>query len=300
MGVSDRATPLNHHPGRRVLALAGLLCLLTGLGHAPAAQAGDAIFASLRPYLLAQGVAPAQADALLAQPELRFEAKLLAGLLARHERTLDYGQFLTPGNVARTRQFKQRHAASLRAAQARTGVPPELVVAILSVESGLGNYTGRWSTLNVLASQAVLDQPAALARLAPVWPARQRAYLDSAECRARFAKRAAWAREELVGLLRLAARDRRPAHHYRGSPAGALGMAQFVPTSLLQWGADGDRDGRVDLNQVEDAILSVAVYFQAHGWRPGLDRAGQYAVVHEYNHSQTYVNTVLELAKRVR
>lgn len=300
MRSSDRASSTHLHPGRRVLALAGLLWFLTGLGHAPAVQAGDAIFAGLRPHLLAQGIPPAQADALLTQPELRFEAKLLAGLLARHERTLDYGQFLTPGNVARTRKFKQRHAASLRAAQACTGVPPELVVAILSVESGLGNYTGRWSTLNVLASQAVLDQPAALARLAPVWPARQRAYLDSAECRTRFAKRAAWARDELVGLLRLAARDRRPAQAYRGSPAGALGMAQFVPTSLLQWGADGDRDGRVDLNRVEDAILSVAVYLQAHGWRPGLDRAGQYAVVHEYNHSQTYVNTVLELAKRAR
>lgn len=286
-------------PGRG-LCLAGLLWLLFCLGHTPAVWAGDAIFAGLRPHLLAQGIPPAQADALLAQPELRFEAKLLAGLLARHERTLDYGQFLTPGNVSQTRRFKQRHAASLRAAQARTGVPPELVVAIISVESGLGNYVGRWPTLNVLASQAVLDQPAALARLAPVWPAQQRDYLGSAECQARFAKRAAWAREELVGLMRLAARDRRPAHSYRGSPAGALGMAQFVPTSVLRWGADGDRDGRVDLNRVEDAILSVAVYLQAHGWRPGLDRAGQYAVVHEYNHSQTYVNTVLELAKRVR
>lgn len=300
MRASDRLSLTHLHPGRRGLCLAGLLWLLAGLGSAPAVQAADAIFAGLRPHLLAQGIPPAQADALLAQPDLRFEAKLLASLLARHERTLDYGQFLTPGNVARTRKFKQRHAASLQAAQARTGVPPEVVVAIISVESGLGNYVGRWSTLNVLASQAVLDQPAALARLASAWPPNQRAYLGGPECLARFAKRAAWAREELVGLLRLAARDRRPVPAYRGSPAGALGMAQFVPTSVLKWGADGDRDGRVDLNQVADAILSVAVYFQAHGWRPGLDRAGREAVVHEYNHSQTYVNTVLELARRVR
>ncbi|MCA1905952.1 MAG: lytic murein transglycosylase [Desulfarculus sp.] len=299
MRRSDRATAFNHHQGRHLI-LAGLFWLFTGLCLAPAAQAGDAIFAVLRPHLLAQGFPSAQVDALLAQPGLRFEAKLLANLLARHERTLDYGQFLTPGNVSQTRKFKQRHAAKLKAASDRTGVPPEVVVAIISVESGLGSYTGRWPTLNVLASQAVLDQPAALARLAPVWPANQRDYLGGAECQARFVKRAAWAREELVGLMRLAARDRRPAASYRGSPAGALGMAQFVPTSVLRWGADGDRDGRVDLNRVEDAILSVAVYLQAHGWRPGLDRAGQYAVVHEYNHSQTYVNTVLELARRVR
>ena len=141
---------------------------------------------------------------------------------------------------------------------------------------------------------------AALARLATAWPPNQRDYLGSPECRERFAKRAAWARDEVVGLARLAARDRRPAHGYRGSPAGALGMPQFVPTSVLKWGADGDRDGRVDLTGVDDAILSVAVYMQAHGWRPGLDRTGQYAVVHEYNHSQTYVNTVLDLAQRVR
>lgn len=276
--------------------LAALACLLWP----PPALALDPALAPLRAYLAGQGVAPRQADALLDRPGLVFEAKLMANMFSRHERTLDYGQFLQPATLAKARRFKTAHAGELSAAQARTGVPAELVVAILTVESGLGAYTGRHSTFAVLASQAVLDQPAARARLAQAWPKSQRAYLATAECDQRFRKRAAWAREELLGLLRLAAREGRSPHSYQGSPFGALGMPQFVPTSVLKWGADGNRDGRVDLANRSDAIHSVAVYLQEHGWRPGLNRQEQYQVVHTYNHSQTYVNTVLALADRLR
>lgn len=276
--------------------LAALACLLWPLP----ALALDPVLAPLRAYLTGQGVAPRQADALLDRPGLVFEAKLMANMFSRHERTLDYGQFLQPATLAKARRFKAAHAGELSAAQARTGVPAELVVAILTVESGLGTYTGRHSTFAVLASQAVLDQPAARARLAQAWPKSQRAYLGTKECDQRFRKRAAWAREELLGLLRLASREGRSPHSYQGSPFGALGMPQFVPTSVLKWGTDGNRDGRVDLANRTDAIHSVAVYLQEHGWRPGLSRQEQYEVVHTYNHSQTYVNTVLALADRLR
>lgn len=288
-------------PRRRppLIGLAWLAALASLFWSLPA-LALDPALAPLRGYLAGQGMPPRQADALLNQPGLVFEAKLMANMFSRHERTLDYGQFLQPATVAKARQFKQRHADHLGAAQARTHVPAELVVAILTVESGLGSYTGKYSTFAMLASQAVLDQPAARARLAQAWPKNQRAYLGTTECEERFRKRAAWARDELLGLLLLAAREGRSPHAYQGSPFGALGMPQFVPTSVLKWGTDGNRDGRVDLNNLPDAIHSVAVYLQEHGWRPGLDRQEQYAVVHTYNHSQTYVNTVLALAARLR
>ncbi|MFH1060467.1 MAG: lytic murein transglycosylase [Pseudomonadota bacterium] len=264
------------------------------------ALAADPALTPLQGFLKGQGLSPRQADALLNKPGLVFEAKLMANMFSRHERTLDYGQFLQPATVARARQFKKAQARELAQASARTHVPAELVVAILTVESGLGSYTGKYSTFAMLASQAVLDQPLARARLAQAWPKSQRAYLASAECEARFRKRAAWAREEIKGLLQLSARQGRSPHFYKGSPFGAVGMPQFVPTSVLKWGTDGNRDGRVDLNSVADAIHSVAVYLREHGWRPGLSRQEQYEVVHTYNHSQTYVNTVLALADRLR
>jgi len=256
--------------------------------------------APLKAYLVSQGVPANQAEALLVHPGVRFEQKLLARMLARPERPLDYRQFLEPRTVARAKRFAQEQAPTLRAAQERGGVPPEVVVAILSIESGLGTYTGQWSVVGVLASQAVLDTPLARRRLAEAWPPKQRAYLGTPQAEQRFARRAAWARSELMGLMQIAKQRGGSPHAFKGSPAGALGMPQFMPTSLLKWGVDGNQDGRVDLNQTADAIHSVAEYLAAHGWRPGLSRQEQYRVVHTYNHSQPYVDTVLDLAAKIR
>ncbi|MFH1035058.1 MAG: lytic murein transglycosylase [Pseudomonadota bacterium] len=276
------------------LALAG-----AGLAAAPAAQRDPAL-APVKAYLVAQGLPAGQAEALLAHPEVRFEDKLLARMLARPERPMDYRQFLRPETVARARHFARQEAPVLAEAQRKSGVPPEVVVAILTIESGLGTYTGKWPTVGVLASQAVLDSPPARQRLARVWPPKQRRYLSTPQCDQRFRKRAAWARAELWGLIQIAKQRGVSPLSFKGSPAGALGMPQFMPSSLLKWGTDGDQDGRVDLNQKADAIHSVAVYLAAHGWRAGLSRQGQYQVVHTYNHSQPYVNTVLDLAARIR
>lgn len=279
-----------------LLALAALLMAAP----LPALAALDPALAPLKAYLVSQGQSAAQAEALLGGGGVHFEAKLLANMLSRKERPRDYRQFLLPEAVARCRQFALQQAPTLSTAQAQSGVPPEVVVAILFIESGLGNFTGKWSAMGVLASQAVLDTPLALRRLAQVWPKKQLAYLQTPQCRERFAKRAAWARGELLGLIQIARQRGVSPLSIKGSPAGALGMPQFMPTSLLKWGADGDGDGRVDLNHVADAVFSVAAYLAAHGWRPGLDRQGQYQVVYTYNHSQAYVDTVLDLAQKIR
>ncbi|MBI4800529.1 MAG: lytic murein transglycosylase [Desulfarculus sp.] len=278
------------------MLLAGLLLAAP----ASALAALDPVLAPLKAYLVSQGQSPGQAEALLGGQGVHFEAKLLAGMLSRKERPRDYRQFLLPESVARCRRFAQQQAPTLAAARGKSGVPPEVVVAILYIESGLGSFTGKWPVVGVLASQAVLDTPLALRRLAQVWPKKQLAYLKSPQCQERFAKRAAWARGELLGLIKIAKQQGLSPLSIKGSPAGALGMPQFMPTSLLQWGADGNQDGRVDLNHTADAIFSVANYLAAHGWRPGLDRQGQYQVVYTYNHSQAYVDTVLDLAQKIK
>jgi membrane-bound lytic murein transglycosylase B len=299
---------LSRNPGRGtaysrlipVLALAAIWLALAGSAGAAAAPAFDPLLAPVKTYLVSQGLPAGQAEALLAHHEVRFEAKLLARMLARPERPMDYRQFLLPETVARAKQYARQQAQVLAAAQGRGGVPPEVVVAILTIESGLGTYTGKWSTVGVLASQAVLDSPPARRQLAQVWPKKQRAYLATPACGERFQRRAAWAKSELWTLIQIAmARGVSPLS-FKGSPAGALGMPQFMPSSLLKWGTDGDQDGRVDLTQNADAIHSVAVYLAAHGWRAGMSRQEQYEVVYTYNHSQAYVNTVLDLAAKIR
>ncbi len=286
--------------GRRACRAGCLLAALAVLLAAGPASAGQRVFQPLAAYLEGQGMPPAKVERLLNSRRLKFQGRILARFLARPEKSLDYAQFLSPTVVRRARRFKHRHAALLRANRAATQVPGPVVVAILAVESSLGSYTGRWNTMSVLASQAVLDTELGRRLLYRHWPRKQRRYFHSPEFEERLARRAAWARQEVVALLRLASRRRISPYDFKGSPAGALGMCQFMPSSALDHGVDGNRDGRLDLNHPADAVHSVGRYLHAHGWRPGLTRRQQLQVLLTYNHSQPYANTVLELARRLR
>ena len=85
-----------------------------------------------------------------------------------------------------------------------------------------------------------------------------------------------------------------------GSPSGAFGAPQFLPTSYQRYGEDGNGDGRVDLYEMDDAAASTARFLEAHGWRPGLTRAQQRAVIWSYNRSDAYIDAVLQLAAQLR
>ena len=266
----------------------------------PAWAAAPQVFAPLKPELESMGLSPAQAEALLGAKGVRFEAGLMAALLAPKETSLNYGQFLGKKPVAAGKRFMKKHAKDLARAQKESGVPGSVVVAILTVESRLGRYVGRWSAFNVLASQAVLDTPEAQRQLARRWPKKKRGQLKTAKTQERFAKRAAWARRELGSLLKLAKKEGRSPLSYKGSVAGAMGMAQFMPSSLLAWGKDGNRDGELDLTHPVDAIYSVANYLKKHGWKPGQSYKQRFKVILTYNNSKPYAKTVLALSQRLR
>lgn len=264
------------------------------------ARAADPVFRPLGKHLRAAGLPAKQVGQWLGSGHLKFEAGLMAALLAKHEHTLDYGQFLKPEFVARARGFAKKYRTQLIRAQRATGVEPEVVVAIIAVESNLGSYTGNHRTFNVLASQAVLDTGRAKGKLKRRWPRGQLAEFKKPEFAARLAKRAAWARDELVALARLGIKEKRSPLSYRGSLAGAMGLCQFVPTSLARFGRDGNRDGVVDLHHPHDAIHSVAMYLQGYGWNQGRTRVHKSKVLYQYNRSRIYGRTVLALARRLK
>jgi membrane-bound lytic murein transglycosylase B len=150
-------------------------------------------------------------------------------------------RFVEPGRIASGLRFWQEHRAALAEASLRYGVPEEYVVAIIGIETIYGRNTGRYGTL------------AALATLAFDYPPRAELF-----------------RRELEALLLLAREQGRDPLSYRGSYAGALGLPQFLPSSVRQWAVDFDDNGRIDLTtSATDAIGSVAHFLQAHGWQPG-------------------------------
>jgi membrane-bound lytic murein transglycosylase B len=150
------------------------------------------------------------------------------------------GRFVEPRRIAAGLRFRDEHSGELRSASARYGVPEEVIVAIIGVETIYGRNTGRFGTL------------AALATLAFDYPPRAELF-----------------RRELEALLLLARDEGRDPLGYRGSYAGALGLPQFLPSSARQWAVDFDGDGHINLSaSPADAIGSVAHFLQAHGWQP--------------------------------
>jgi membrane-bound lytic murein transglycosylase B len=118
--------------------------------------------------------------------------------------------------------------------------------------------------------------------------------------RRRLREKADWAYGELKALLLLAERDGADPLGIRGSIYGAIGLCQFMPSNVLSYGVDADRDGRTDPFAKPDALHSIANYLRGHGWREWLDHEGQHRVIFDYNHSTAYADTVLAVAERIR
>jgi membrane-bound lytic murein transglycosylase B len=196
-----------------------------------------------------------------------------------------YQRFLRPEVVAQGRDYRDTHRSLLTRAEARYGVAPEVIVAVLTVESGLGNITGRYPVFNVFASLAVMDTPEVI-REVGLTPG----------LKDRLKKKAAWARRELQVFLDYCQSQHLDPFQFKGSWAGAMGFCQFLPSSLKNCGTDGDGDGRVDLFTHADAIFSIACYLQKSGFQRQ-NRATWRKAVYGYNHSEAYVDTVLTLTR---
>jgi membrane-bound lytic murein transglycosylase B len=105
-----------------------------------------------------------------------------------------------------------------------------------------------------------------------------------------------WAYAELKAFLKYSYRENIDPVKVRGSYAGALGIAQFMPTSIMAYATDGNKDGRIDLFTHGDAIASVANYLKSHGWRPGIDQKAKHKVIWYYNRSDYYVNAIFKIS----
>ena len=158
-------------------------------------------------------------------------------------------RFIDPVRIRAGVRFWQQNEAALARAEREYGVPAEIIVGILGVETIYGQQMGSFRVMDALATLA-FDFPAA---------------------HPRAQERAAFFRGELEQFLSLMNRGNTDPFEPRGSYAGAMGLGQFMPSSWVRWAVDFDGDGRIDLfRSAPDAIGSVAHYFQGHGWVPGM------------------------------
>ncbi|MCQ4304096.1 lytic murein transglycosylase B [Stutzerimonas frequens] len=149
--------------------------------------------------------------------------------------------FLTDSRVAQGVDFWRENEAALARAEAEYGVPAEIIVAIIGVETFYGRNTG---------SHRVID---ALSTLGFDYPPRQPFF-----------------RQQLKEFLLLTREEQVDPLTLKGSYAGAMGLPQFMPSSFRAYAVDFDSDGHIDIwNNPTDAIGSAASYFKQHGWAAG-------------------------------
>ena len=142
--------------------------------------------------------------------------------------------------VAAGRGVRDRIAPTLAAVEARTGVPSSIILGIWGMETNYGKITGDF------------DVPRSLATLA--WDGRRPKLFTG----------------ELDAVLKIVDKGLASRASLKGSWAGAMGQAQFLPSSFLAYAADGDGDGKADIwNNDADVAASIANYLAMHGWQRG-------------------------------
>jgi membrane-bound lytic murein transglycosylase B len=149
--------------------------------------------------------------------------------------------FLTEERIAAGVRFWTEHAEAIGGTAERYGVAPEMIVAIIGIETYFGTRMGRYRVLDALATLAFAYPP-----------------------------RATFFTSELESFLLLTREEDVAPTSALGSYAGAMGAGQFIPSSYRAYAVDGDGDGRRDLwTNWNDVLGSVANYFARHGWRTG-------------------------------
>ena len=149
--------------------------------------------------------------------------------------------FIVPARIANGVTFWNENRTALARAEKEYGVPAEIIVAIIGVETNYGRNMGSWQVIDALTTLA-FDYP----------------------------PRAPFFRSELVNYFILTREQGHNPLEFKGSYAGAMGFGQFMPSSYRNFAVDFSGDGFTDIwNNPTDAIGSVANYFKKHGWQTG-------------------------------
>lgn len=195
------------------------------------------------------GLDQARVESILKQAT--FDQRVLDAMSKPAEKALRWHQyrpiFVTDDRALMGVRFWKQHQATIDRIARKYGVPPEILVAILGVETRYGSFRGRYRVLDSLATLAVSDY-----------------------------RRNDFFRDELIHFLRLAEAERLDPLALTGSYAGAMGIPQFIASSYLRYAVDEDGDHSRNLwDSVPDVVASVANYLKSHGWQEGQPITGR-------------------------
>ena len=275
-------------------ALIVAVFMLTSVTTAHAAEKQTAVFfQNLQKRLIADGFDAERIKELYEHDQVFFETRGVAAYFLHNEATLDYSKMTQRSWISEAKTYMHEQNKALQQAEKNFGVDPKVITAIILVETKFGRFMGKKGILNTLSTIAVLNEPKQREYLWKHLPKKRRFQRRLYDQKAD--QKAAWAYKELKAFLTYTRMHDIDPVSVLGSYAGALGIAQFMPSNILAYGRDGNGDGRINLFEDADAIFSIASYLKHYGWKPGINRKQAYKVVYHYNHSSYYVNTILKI-----
>lgn len=171
----------------------------------------------------------------------------------------DYLQrVLTARRIAQAQEKYKLHAAQLATQSQRYGVQASYIVALWGMESNFGRLQGKEDIISAMTTLA--------------FEGRREAFFTA----------------ELMAALQILEQGHVDADNLKGSWAGAMGQSQFMPSSFIKYGADGDGDGRIDIwNNVNDVFASTANYLSTEGWDPSVSWGREVKLAADFDSDRT-------------
>jgi membrane-bound lytic murein transglycosylase B len=279
--------------------MAVLVVLLAGLVASALAADSARPFDALEKRLVADGFDSARIKALFASPDVSFEEGGVSAYFMHNESKLNYKQFTRKWNLSLAKSYMKEHQEALAFAEKTYAVDKEVITAIILVETKLGTYVGKKSVINTLATLSAMREEEPRQAIWDNLPDDDRR-MSRKKFEKKADQKARWAYRELKAFLIYTEKEDMDPTIIKGSYAGAMGISQFMPSNIAPYGRDGNADGQVDLFVHADAISSVASYLKNFGWKPGISRDEAFKVVYHYNRSKYYVNTILDVADKLK
>ncbi len=209
-----------------------------------------------------------------------------------------YAQFSNPESILLAKNFYHQNHKVLRQVEHQFNVDKEVIVAILLVESRFGENIGKYRVIPTLASIALMDSTEIL----------KKTYLSFQEINPELScewieglakRKSQWAYQELKCFLKIVQNEKIDPLEIYGSYAGAMGMPQFIPSSYLTYAVSKNNLESWLLNK-EEAIFSIGNYLKSHGWKKNLTLNQRKQILHRYNQSDPYVETILQVAQKIK
>ena len=251
---------------------------------------------NLANLLIAQGYEQSRVIEVIQDPRMPVFQNYEFNVVPREPSNI-YQGFSSPARIQKTLNFMRSHAHDFARAETHFDVDAEVIAAIISVESDLGKNTGRHIIFYRLARLANCNDENNVsknyARLKQI-----DSQVTFAQVQARAKKLEQMFLPEVTSILDSCDQDC-DLFKLIGSPAGAFGIPQFLPSSYQKFAVDFNNNQQRTLFEVSDSVGSIGNYLKNHGWSKKASDEDKKKAIWHYNHSQPYVDTVFQIYKEL-